>query len=397
MLHGSRPGGLSNAQEGQRLRSMGPAPAAQLPGTRARVVVDHGLAQRLTAGSNVSRDARAHWPDLATAEGLIAAWTGTHNALNSEGADHTRFRAPIAAALSRRRVEAMTPVIEAIVTEALTDLDAETGVIDLVQAYALRIPAQVIVRLLGVPEAVLTAFQGAAAVLFDTAASPAEVDHARRTLLDLLGQMVDSKRRRPGDDLVSDLVRAADASSDALSDQELCDQLMLIVIAGTETTVHAIGTLLVHLMTHPLQRALITDGTVELEDALEESLRLQPPVSSVPLRFAVRDFTDSVTGEAFTRGEAILIHTAATGLDPQVHDDPEVFDVRRPTSRRHLAFGNGPHFCPGAPLARREVVTAVAQWLATFPDSRLAVDPDQLHLVPSFISNGYQTIPVHLR
>ncbi|UFR07144.1 cytochrome P450 [Streptomyces sp. Go40/10] len=96
---------------------------------------------------------------------------------------------------------------ESIVSEALADLDAETGVVDLVQAYALRIPAQVIVRLLGVPEAVLPAFQGAAGVLFDTAASPAEVDQATRALLDLLGQMVDSKRRRPGDDLVSDLVR----------------------------------------------------------------------------------------------------------------------------------------------------------------------------------------------
>ncbi|WP_230922575.1 cytochrome P450 [Streptomyces sp. Go40/10] len=172
---------------------------------------------------------------------------------------------------------------------------------------------------------------------------------------------------------------------------------MLIMIAGTETTVHAIGTLLVHLMAHPLQRALITERTVPLEDALEESLRLQPPVSSVPLRFAVRDFTDPGTGEAFTRGETIGIHTAATGLDPQVHDDPQAFDVRRPTLRRHLAFGNGPPFCPGALLARREVLTAVAQWLTAFPASRLAVEPGQLRLVPSFISKGFRVNPVHLR
>ncbi|MFI0813582.1 cytochrome P450 [Streptomyces echinatus] len=395
-LRGSEPEGLSNAQEGEFLRMLGPAPAAELPGGRARVVVDYDLALRLAAGPHVSRDARQHWQHLPHAEGVLAAWTGTHNALNSEGDDHKRFRAPISAALSRRRVETMGPEIEAIVADALADVSGSSSVVDLVQAFALRVPTQVITRLLGVPEASLAAFQTAAAGLFDTAAAPDEMAQSMMAVLGLLGQMVEEKRQSPGDDLVTDLIQAADASEEALSDAELRDQLMLIVIAGTETTVHAIGTLLVHLLSHPRQRRLILEGAATMEDALEESLRLQPPVSAVPLRFAVNDFTDPSSMESFARGEEILIHIAATGRDPRVHDAPETFDVLRTTSRRHLAFGHGIHFCPGAPLARREVVIAVTKWLEAFPHCRLAVSEDELTLVPSFISNGFREIPVLL-
>ncbi|MER6684642.1 cytochrome P450 [Streptomyces olivaceoviridis] len=399
-LRGSVPG-RSNAVEGELLRQRGPAPVVELPGgVQARAVVDYGLALRLLAREEVSRDARLHWPGFRdgtrSVDGAIAAWAGTHNALNSYGDDHRRLRAPISAALTPRRVDRMTPQIEIIVDEALRDLTLGEDGVDLVQAYAQRIPQQVMTRLLGVPADLLGPFSTAASTLFDTDAGTEAIHHAMGAILNILGQMVTVRRNQPGDDLVSDLICAADASDNPLSDEELLQQLMLVVIAGTETTVHAIGTFLVHLLIHPYQRELVTEGAVRLEDALEESLRLQPPVAGVPLRYVVRDFEDPETGESFEQGEAIQIHLAAASNDPAVHQRADQFDAERLTARRHLAFGYGPHFCPGASLARREVVIAVDRWLRTFPHARLAVDPRDLRQVPGFIANGFQQIPVRL-
>ncbi|WP_124283694.1 cytochrome P450 [Streptomyces sp. ADI97-07] len=327
-------------------------------------------------------------------DGVIAAWIGTHNALNSYGDDHRQLRAPIAAALTRRRVEAMVPEIESIVQDVLDGLGAHEDV-DLVQSYALPIPHEVITRLLGVPSEHLPAFSAAAAGLFDTTASAEAVGRSMGAVLAILDQLVASARDRPEDNLIGDLVRAADASESPLSNTELRDQLMLIIIAGTETTVHAIGTLLVHLLSHPDQHALVSSGQVSMDVALAESLRLKPPIAAVPLRFAVRQFEDSRNGEQFGEGEIILIHLAAAGLDPERYADPERFDVQR-ADTRSLAFGYGPHVCPGAALATREVVIAVTRFLERFPDARLAVAPEQLQEPSSFISNGYRSIPGRL-
>ncbi|WP_392672207.1 cytochrome P450 [Streptomyces sp. LN785] len=396
---GAVPGNTA-AMDGRELRALGRAPVVELPdGARARAVVDHGLALRLLAGPQVSREGRGNRPghreDARSVDGVIAAWVGTHHAFGSRGDDQGRPRAPVAELLTRRRTGAAAPLIEEAVDDALADLAGDPGVVDLVRAYALRVPQRVIISLLGVPAGHLPTF-AAAAGLFDATATADELATHLVSLLALLDQLVASRRAAPGDDLVGDLIRAADASPEGLSEQELRDQLMLLVIAGTEATAHAIGTLTVHLMTHPLQRARLTAGELPWEDALEESLRLRPPVAAAPLRRAVGRFTDDETGESFEEGEEILIHFAATGRDRSVHTDPDVYDIGRPTAHRHLAFGHGPHSCPGAPLARAEVITAVSQWFRRFPRSRLAVEPGELLQEDSFMSSGYRTIPVLL-
>ncbi|MEU6618643.1 cytochrome P450 [Streptomyces parvus] len=375
----------------------------ELPGeVLARAVVDPALAERLSAGPHVSRDAARHWPGYRegtrSVDGVIAQWIGTHNALNSYGDDHRQLRAPIGAALTRRRVEEMTPEIESIVQDVLDGLEG-TGAdqnVDLVQSFALPVPHEVITRLLGVPAEHLPAFSAAAAGLFDTSAGAEDMARSMGAVLALLDQLVASAREHPGDNLVGDLVRAADASECPLSDAELRDQLMLIIIAGTETTVHAIGTLLVHLLSHPDQLALVTSGQVPMEDALTESLRLRPPVASVPLRFAVRQFQDARSGEEFDEGEPILVHIAGANLDPGRYPDPKQFDVRREGGSRSLAFGYGPHVCPGAALATREIVIAVTRFLERYPHARLALAPELLEQTASFISNGYTSIAVEL-
>ncbi|MGW1156406.1 cytochrome P450 [Streptomyces rubiginosohelvolus] len=342
-------------------------------------------------------DAARHWPGYRegarSVDGFIAPWAGSHNALNSYGDDHRELRTPIAAALTRRRVEAMTPVIESIVQDVLDGLDGVGAQrkVDLVQSYALLIPHEVITRLLGVPAEHLPAFSAAAAGLFDTSAGAEEVTRSMGAVLALLEQLVSGAREHPGDNLVGDLVRAADASGNPLSDAALRDQLMLIIV-GTEATAHAIGTLLVHLLSHPDQLDLVTSGQVPMEDALTESLR--PPIASVPLRFAAWEFEDARSGEQFGEGEPILI--AGADLHPERYEDPERFDVRREGGSRSLAFGYGPHVCPGADLATREIVIAVTRFLERYPHARLALAPEPLEQTASFISNGYTSIAVEL-
>ncbi|MCD9899023.1 cytochrome P450 [Streptomyces sp. MT29] len=289
-------------------------------------------------------------------------------------------------------------MIEAIVQDALDGLDGigAPEEIDLVESYALPIPHQVITRLLGVPAQHLPAFSAAAAGLFDTSASAEDVGRSMGAVLTILDQLVGSAREHPEDNLIGDLVRAADASESPLSDTELRDQLLLIIIAGTETTVHAVGTLLVHLLGHPDQLAPVASGRVSMEAALRESLRLRPPIAAVPLRFTVRQFEDARSGERFEEGEPILIHLVGANTDPRTYADPERFDVQRPDGSRNLAFGHGPHVCPGAALATREVVIAVTRFLDRFPNARLAVGPEELPEPSSFISNGYTSIPGRL-
>ncbi|MGW0332239.1 hypothetical protein ACWD0J_10280 [Streptomyces sp. NPDC003011] len=210
---------------------------------QARIVVDHGLVQRISSGDTVSRNAD-HWPGLregpVAADGLLRQWAGP--AIRSTPrARRTRLRAPVQAALIPRRVREMKPVIETIVDDALEDLAATpAGIVDLVPTFALRIPQQVITHLLGLPADLMATFGEAVTGLFGTTASPQDMQRSMDTVLSLLQQLAATRRAELRDDLVSDLIRAACAEEDLLTDEELLDELMLVVIASTETTMHAI-------------------------------------------------------------------------------------------------------------------------------------------------------------
>ncbi|MEV1040438.1 cytochrome P450 [Streptomyces sp. NPDC050204] len=391
---------LAEAREAARL---GPTPTVELPGgVTARFVTRYGQARRILKSRNVSRDAYENWPGFADGtrrvDGVVRNWVGTHNALNSSGAEHDRLRQPLAAALTRRQVNGIERLIETITDSLLDDLAELTpGTMDLQQHYIRKLPLMVINTLLGIPEPLHEAFRHAVSGLFDTGATPERAMECMTTVVSLLDRLITQKRTRPGPDLISDLIQLNDAAGECtLSDTELRDECMLVISAGHETTVNSIGNLLVHLLTHPEQRELVANGHVTLERALEESLRHRSPIASVPLRFAVRDFEDPETGDRFAAGEAILIGFAAVGRDQAVHGpDADAFDVTRSTTQ-HLAFGHGVHFCPGAPLARMESLIAVRGLLERFPDCRLAVEEQELEFLPSFISNGYAALPVTL-
>jgi cytochrome P450 len=167
-----------------------------------------------------------------------------------------------------------------------------------------------------------------------------------------------------------------------------------MISAGHETTVNLLDNAVHALLTHPDQLELVRSGKANWSDVIEETLRVEAPVASLPLSYAVEDIE---AGEVRIRkGEAILAVYAAAGRHPAYHGPTaDSFDVLRP-AKEHLAFGHGVHFCLGAPLARLEAEIALPALFERFPQLALAVGEGELQPVESFISHGHLSLPVRL-
>lgn len=210
--------------------------------------------------------------------------------------------------------------------------------------------------------------------------------------------MIATKRGNPGDDMTSLLIAARDEESDGtgFTDVELRDTMILMINAGYETTVNVIDQAVFALLTSPDQLRLVRTGQATWEDVVEETLRAEPAIKYLPLRFAVTDIK-LPDGQVIAAGDPILAAYGAANRHPDWHGpDADAFDVTRKV-KDHLAFGYGVHFCLGAPLARLEVAEALRQLFERFPAMSLAVPADALRPVPTLISNGHQELPVYLR
>ena len=174
-----------------------------------------------------------------------------------------------------------------------------------------------------------------------------------------------------GDSRSSLLAEAAAAGDGAgLSSDEAVSNAAVLMFGGIETTEGMISNVILHLLSHPAQLAQVTADPGLVPDAVEESLRLEPAAAVVD-RYATRDLRIGAAG--VRRGDLVTVSLAGAGRDPAVFTDPDVFDVRRPNAKLHLAFAHGPHFCLGAHLARLEAQAAVRAALR-LPGLRL--DPD---------------------
>jgi cytochrome P450 len=387
--------------EGAALRALGPATRVLLPDdVPAWSVTDPGLIRRLLLHPGISKDARRHWPSYINGEipdtWALSTWVGVVNALTAYGAEHDRLRRPLQAAFSPRRVRALIPQIEAITHSLLDDLQAAgpNEVVDLRAHVAWLLPLRVASLVLGVPEELHDPFRDVIGTLFATNLPPEEAQAAPARVYSLIARLIDAKRQHPGDDVTSLLID--EHASGDLTEQELADSLLLLISAGHETTVNLIDHGITNLATHPSQLALATTGKVPWEQVVEETLRHQAPIASVPLRFAVHEVVDEPTGLAFAAGDALVINYAAAGRDPGRHPHtPDAFDVTRDTARDHLAFGVGPHLCVGAEIARIEGRIVLAALFDRFPTLRLAA-PEDLEPLESFISNGHKGLPAVL-
>jgi cytochrome P450 len=210
----------------------------------------------------------------------------------------------------------------------------------------------------------------------------------------MLAAHVEVRRRRPGDDLTSLLVQARDRD-DRLSEEELLGTLFLMIAGGQDTTATLITNAVGALLSHPGQLEHVRAGRADWEDVAAETMRVHTPGAYSPMRFAVEDI--DLDGVLIRKGDPILVSFAAGGLDPERYGEhADRFDVLR-TDRDTLGFGHGPHRCMGAELAYVEAGTALSSLFARFPDLRLACAPEELEPMPTFLMNGYQSLPVVLR
>ncbi|MEV2232920.1 cytochrome P450 [Streptomyces phaeochromogenes] len=403
------PSGRDIHGEATRIRERGPVTRVELPdGVEAWAVSSTDLLKKLLTDPRVSKDPRQHWPvwinGEISPEWPLFTWVAVQNMFTAYGGEHKRLRTLVSKAFTARRTAALQPRIEEI-TKTLLDRIDEAGrrseVVDLREEFCYPLPIQVISELFGLPEEKGAELRAVVDGIFNTAATPEEVTDIYTRLYAALGELVAAKRELPGDDLTSALIAARDDEGDTrLSEQELLDTLVLMISAGHETTVNLIDNAIHALLTHPEQLAHVRAGRATWDDVIEETLRVQAPVASLPLRYAVEDLAigelGGPEGVVIGKGEAILAAYAAAGRNPEDHGaGADRFDVTR-LGKEHLAFGHGVHFCLGAPLGRMEARIALPALFERYPDLELAVPDDELSPVASFISNGHRALPVRL-
>jgi cytochrome P450 len=390
------PTGADIQGEAARLRAGGPVVRVVLPGgVPAWAVTSHDVLRSLLMDARVSTDARQHWPAWINGEippdWPLGIWIAVRNMFTAHGADHRRLRGLVASAFTPRRIAALRPRIEEITDRLLAPL---VGDFDLRERFTYPLPIEVICHLFGVPLPVWPDLRRLVAGVFATSATPEAAAANGFQLYTLLTELVAAKRADPADDLTSALIAANDDDDGTLSEAELVDTLLLMLGGGHETTVNLLGSAIVGLLSHPDQLESVRSGRSTWSDVIEETLRWQSPVAFLPMRYAIADI--EITGGVVIRaGDPILVSYVAAGRDPDVHGfDAAGFDVGRATRGQHDAFGHGVHHCLGAPLARLEASIALPALFARFPDLALAAPVADLVPIPSFISHGYQALPV---
>lgn len=383
--------------EGRRLQELGPCVPVELPqGVTAWITTDDATAREVLAHRQMAKNPkhwrpfregriRHDWPLMALAVG--------ETMLNRDGLDHARLRNPVTHAFNRRPTQTYAPRIEQITEDLLDELAREPAgaVVDIKSRYALPIPMAVICELLGIDDPAKRAeFGRHTSILLLSTATPEEVGRGHAGVVALLDELIAIKEEHPADDLTTRLLQAHREGQ--LTRPELVDSLLLLVIAGHDTTVNLLTNAIKALLSHPEQLALVRGGDYGWEQVVQETLRYDPPVQRVFFRFALGD---TALGDIVVKeGEPVIVGLASAGRDSTLFPDPGTFDITREHPVTSLAFGHGAHYCLGVALARLEVATALPALFRRFPDLSLATSEHRR--LASQAMNGVRELPVRL-
>lgn len=339
------------------------------------------------------QDGRSHdvrhpgWRDRPSLRGF------THSMLYTNPPHHARMRRLVTGAFTAKRMLALEPAVSSL-TDALLDRMAELGAegdpVDFMAEFAFRLPVAVIGELLGVPENDQVWFREVAAevtVALEGISRLSGLDAADAAWLELhayFAQLIERRRTDRGDDLLSALVHVHDTDGSRLDLEELVGNLVLLLVAGFDTTTHLLGTAMSILFARPDLAARLPVEPASVTGFVEETLRVAPPVQ------ATSRWTDravDLAGTLLPAGTKVLLYFAAANRDPARYTDPDRFDPGR-KANRPLSFGGGMHLCIGAVLARIEARLALPRLLRAFPTIAPHGEPvarDRL-IVPGLVS-----------
>jgi cytochrome P450 len=369
------------------LRERGPVHRVRIPeGAEAWLVVGYDAGRAVLSDPRLSK----RWENAAASFTLPTVAAGPHM-LGSDPPDHGRLRRLVAREFTARRVEQLAPRIQQVTDELLDAMLASpTGRADLVEALSLPLPMSVISELLGVPMLDRAGFHGWTTTIISDP-DPGTRAAAAGSVIGYLDELLAAKRRQPGQDLMSALIRTADEDGDRLSADELRGTAWLLLVAGYETTVNLISNGFLALATHPDQRAALRAEPALMDNAVEEMLRYDGPVETPTFRFATEPIEIGET--VIPRGELVLVALADADRDPARFPDPGRFDIRR-AAQGHLAFGHGIHYCLGASLARLETRIAIGTLLRRCPGLVLDARPAELMWRHGMLMRGPRKLPI---
>ncbi|WP_431943989.1 cytochrome P450 [Micromonospora marina] len=374
----------------ERLRAHGPVVQA---GPVFYVVTGYAEADAIL------RDARFGVMDDALRDQFMPGWRESpavlsisRSMLRTNPPDHSRMRRLAAGAFTPRRIAAMRDVVRAQADELVDGMLAAEGPVDFMAAFAYPLPVGVICALLGVPAADRPLFRRWATDLTGvlepeiTADELAVADRGAAELRSYFTELVAARRRAPADDLTTALVQAHDGG-DRLSGDELLANLIVLLVAGFETTTNLLGNGLVALLDHPRAAAALRDRPDLAPAYVDELLRYDSPVqltsrmSTAPSRYGDIDLPPE---------SWVIVLLGAANRDPRRYPDPARFDPWRAQSAPP-SFGAGPHYCLGAALARLEAQVAFPLLLRRLPGLAVAGRPERR---VRLTLRGHATLPV---
>ncbi|GAA3805988.1 cytochrome P450 [Amycolatopsis tucumanensis] len=364
-----------------RLRAQ--APVHQHDGLGLAIAVSHAAASAVLRHRGLGRI----WTDASPAEQFVSFNLLHRNSLlENEPPVHTRLRRSISSAFGRGHVERLRPTVMRLADELVAGI-ADAGSADLLDALAQPLPVAVISELLDVPEADrprLVPWSNAIVKMYEYGL-PEEgrvaAERAATEFVEFLRELAERRRREPGEDLITDLLRAE------LTEDEVVATAVLLLMAGHEATVNVIGNGVWALLRHPDQWQRLVDDPGLMPAAVEELIRFDSPLQLFE-RTATEDV--EIAGFRVAKGEKIAALLGAAARDPEVFAEPDTLDVAR-SDGTHLGFGAGIHYCIGAPLARIEIAAALVALTKRLPGLRLAGEPERR---PEFVIRGLKNLPV---
>jgi cytochrome P450 len=313
------------------------------------------------------------------------------NMLDVDPPDHTRLKGLVHQAFMPKLIMQMQHRVHDLAHELINRAQAKRHM-DFIHDFAMPIPLGIISQMLGIPEADRAKFHrwSSVAVSISDSISGILAMPSLYQFVAYLRQLVRLRRENPTDDLISALVLATNQGS-SLSEDELLAMITILLIAGHETTVNLIGNGLLALLSHPEQLERLRSEPNLMKPAIEELMRFTCPVLLATERYASQ--TLEIAGVQIPKGELVFAALGSANHDETKFEDPENLMLDR-SNNKHLGFGQGIHYCIGAPLARLEASIAFDVLLERLPNIKLAVQFEQLQWNSGLVTRGVKKLPI---